>query len=66
MKNKELKFVKFLPCLIRWSTIALVALRACDVVSWPWYVVLSPLFVYAAWLILCAAICGVAAVKNKL
>lgn len=46
--------------------IVFTVLRACDVVSWPWYVVLSPLFVYAAWLILCAAICGVAAVKNKL
>ena len=43
-----------------------IVLRACDVASWPWYVVLSPLFAYAAWLILCAAICGVAAVKNKL
>ena len=37
-----------------------------DVVSWPWYVVLSPLFAYAAWLILCAAICGVAAVGKDL
>lgn len=46
--------------------IVFTVLRACDVVSCPWYVVLSPLFVYAAWLILCAAICGVAAVKNKL
>lgn len=47
--------------------IVFIVLRACDVVNWSWYVVLSPLFAYtAAWLILCAAICGVAAVKNKL
>ena len=46
--------------------IVFIVLRSCDVASWPWYVVLSPLFAYAAWLILCAAICGVAAVKNKL
>ena len=66
MKNKELKFVKFLPCLIRWSTIALVALRACDAVNWPWYVVLSPLLTSAALWPLCAVICGVAAVSKDL
>ncbi len=46
--------------------IVFIVLRACDVVNWPWYAVLSPLFAYAAWLILCAAICGVAAVSKDL
>ena len=57
MKNKESKLVKFLPCLIRWFTIALVALRAPDVIHWPWYA-------YGVFVVLCAAIVGISAVKD--
>ena len=32
--------------LARWGTITLIALRACDVISWSWYALLSPLFSY--------------------
>ena len=46
--------------------IVFIVLRACDVVNWPWYAVLSPLFAYAAGLILCAAFCGVAALSKDL
>lgn len=64
MKNKESKLVKFLPCLIRWSTISLVALRASDVIHWPWYALFSPLYAYGVFVVLCAAIVGISAVKD--
>lgn len=66
MNKTKLSIPKVVKKVLDLLQIVFIVLRACDVVSWPWYVVLSPLFVYAAWLILCAAICGVAAVKNKL
>lgn len=66
MEEKKSIIPGFVKKVAELMQIVFIVLRACDVVSWPWYVVLSPLFVYAAWLILCAAICGVAAVKNKL
>lgn len=47
------------------QTVFLV-LRACDVVSWSWYVVLSPMLTTAALWLLCAVICGVAAVNEDL
>lgn len=65
MKNKESKLVKFLPCLIRWSTIALVALRASDAIHWPWYALFSPLYAYGVFVVLCAAIVGISAVKDE-
>lgn len=66
MEEKKSIIPGFVKKVAELMQIVFIVLRACDVVSWPWYVVLSPLFAYAAWLILCAAICGVAAVKNKL
>ena len=66
MSKTKLSIPRVVKKVAELMQIVFIVLRACDVVSWPWYVVLSPLFVYAAWLILCAAICGVAAVKNKL
>lgn len=56
-------FVKNVVWLLQ--TVFLV-LRACDVVSWSWYVVLSPLLTSAALCLLCAVICGVAAVNGDL
>lgn len=47
------------------QTVFLV-LRACDVVSWSWYVVLSPLLTSTALWVLCAVICGVVAVSEDL
>lgn len=41
-----------------------LALRACGVVSWPWYVVLSPLLVAAVLWLLCAVVVAVSAVNN--
>ena len=66
MSKTKLSIPRVVKKVAELMQIVFIVLRACDVVIWPWYVVLSPLFVYAAWLILCAAICGVAAVKNKL
>lgn len=64
MNKTKLSIPKVVKKVLDLLQIVFIVLRACDVVSWPWYVVLSPLFTYAAWLILCAAICGVVAVKN--
>lgn len=64
MEEKKSIIPGFVKKVAELMQIVFIVLRACDVVSWPWYVVLSPLFAYAAWLILCAAICGVVAVKN--
>lgn len=66
MEEKKSIIPGFVKKVAELMQIVFIVLRACDVVIWPWYVVLGPLFAYAAWLILCAAICGVAAVKNKL
>lgn len=56
-------FVKNVVWLLQ--TVFLV-LQACDVVSWSWYVVLSPLLTTAAGWLLCAVICCVAAVNENL
>lgn len=66
MNKTKLSIPKVVKKVLDLLQIVFIVLRACDVVIWPWYVVLGPLFAYAAWLILSAAICGVAAVKNKL
>ena len=66
MNKTKLSIPKVVKKVLDLLQIVFIVLRACDVVSWPWYVVLSPLFTYAAWLILCAAICGVAAVSKDL
>ena len=66
MNKTKLSIPKVVKKVLDLLQIVFIALRACDVVSWPWYVVLSPLFTYAAWLILCAAICGVVAVSKDL
>lgn len=66
MEEKKSIFPGFVKKVAELMQIVFIVLRACDVVRWPWYVVLSPLFAYAAFLVLCAAICGVVAVKNKL
>ena len=66
MNKTKLSIPKVVKKVLDLLQIVFIVLRACDVASCLWYVVLSPLFAYAAWLILCAAICGVAAVKNKL
>lgn len=64
MEKKKSIIPGFVKKVAELMQIVFIVLRACDVVSWPWYVVLSPLFAYAALLILCAAICGVAAVRR--
>ena len=64
MKNEGSKLVKFLQWLTRWSTISLVALRAADVIRWPWYALFGPLYAYGVFVVLCAAIVGISAVKD--
>lgn len=66
MNKTKLSIPKVVKKVLDLLQIVFIVLRACDVVNWPWYAVLSPLFAYAAWLILCAAICGVAAVSKDL
>lgn len=66
MNKKKYPGLAVVAWLARWGTISLIALRACDVISWPWYALLSPLFSYFVWLLLCAAIVGIKAVEDGL
>lgn len=66
MNKTKLRIPKVVKKVLDLLQIVFIVLRACDVVSWPWYVVLSPLLTSAALLVLCAVICGVAAVSKDL
>ena len=57
-------FVAWLAWLTRWTTIALIALRAADVIRWPWYALLAPLGLYLVVLLLCVVIIGIGAVAD--
>ncbi len=35
-------------------TILFTTLRACETILWPWYIVMSPLFIYWAIVIICS------------
>lgn len=52
--------------LLNYVQIIFVALRACDVVTWPWWVVLSPILAKAALFLLASVVVGVAASAKKL
>lgn len=41
--------------LATWAAVVLIGLRAAEVVAWPWYVLLSPLFLHVVLVVLCAA-----------
>lgn len=66
MDNTKPKLSAFTSWLIRWTTITFIALRAADVISWPWYALLSPLLLYMAFVLLCAAVVGIKVVKDGL
>lgn len=66
MDNTKPKFSAFTSWLIRWTTITFIALRAADVISWPWYALLSPILLHIALVLLCAAVVGVKVVKDGL
>ena len=66
MNKTKLSIPKVVKNVLDLLQIVFIVLRACDVVSWPWYVVLSPLLTSAALWVLCAVICGVAAVSKDL
>lgn len=42
--------------ILNYVQIILVALRACDVITWPWWVVLSPILARAALFLMAAAV----------
>lgn len=45
MKDGIKEFSKVINATTRWIGYILLVLRACDVVDWPWYIVLLPQFV---------------------
>lgn len=52
--------------LLNYTMIIFLALRACDVVVWPWWVVLSPVIAKVALFLLASAVVGIAASTKKL
>ena len=66
MEKKESIIPGFVKNVVWLLQTVFLVLRACDVVSWSWYVVLSPLLTSAALCLLCTVICGVAAVNGDL
>lgn len=66
MDNTKPKLSAFTSWLIRWTTITFIALRAADVISWPWYALLSPILLHIAFVLLCAAVVVVKVVKDGL
>ena len=64
MNEKKSIGATFVAWLTRWTTITLIALRAADVIRWPWYALLAPLGLYLVVLLRCAVIVGIGAVKG--
>lgn len=48
----------------KWTTLVFLALRACDVIDWAWYWVLSPSLIAVIMGILGLALAGAASVKE--
>lgn len=59
-KNKWPEAVKI---ALRYATLLMLTLRACDVIDWPWYIVLLPVIVPLAILAVCIILAGIAAVS---
>lgn len=52
--------------LLNYTTLIFLALRACDVVMWPWWVVLSPILAKIVLFLLATFVVGLASVGKKL
>lgn len=52
--------------LLNYTTLVFLALRACDVVMWPWWVVLSPILAKIALFFLATFIVGLASARKEL
>lgn len=52
--------------LLNYATIVLIALRACDVIEWPWYAVLSPILAKFALFLVASIVVGIAAASKDL
>lgn len=52
--------------LLNYATIVLIALRACDVIAWSWYIVLSPIIAKFALLLVSFIVVGIAATSKNL
>lgn len=50
--------------ILRYMTLVFVTLRACDVIDWAWYVVLSPVIALLTVALICCAILGFASVAE--
>ena len=56
---------KIIGTLSKWTTIVFITLRACDVIDWEWYWVLSPSVISIIISILGFAVLGAAASKTN-
>lgn len=63
---EQKKWPNLVKNLLNYMQIIFIALRACDVVAWPWWVVLSPILAKAALVLLAAVIVGLASAAKKL
>ena len=60
MKNNEPKYGRALTGVTKILLLVFIALRACDVISWPWWGVLAPLWAWFGVILLSAAVVGFA------
>ena len=66
MKNNEPNYGRALTGVMKILLFVFIALRACDVISWPWWGVLAPLWVWLGVLLLSAAVVGFAKVAEDM
>lgn len=55
MEDNKLNIPKAFFEVIKLLLVVFIALRACDVISWPWWGVLAPLWVWLGVILLSAA-----------
>jgi fatty acid desaturase len=60
-KNNTSKVGEILGKILKTVTMVFIALRACDVIVWPWFWVLSPMLLAWAIAVLCFLFVGAAA-----
>ena len=64
--NKSTSSGKIIGLTSRGLLTVFIALRACDVISWPWWGVLAPLWAWLGVLLLSAAVVGFAKVAEDM
>lgn len=67
MKRRENSGIlpKIIRPILHYTTLVFITLRACDVIDWPWYAVLSPVIASVAVAVICCTILGMASVAEN-